>query len=391
MSTRLLTLCRVGFYLSLLLVLYGAFFPFHFEISTFAWSNFRLVPFWDVARGRIHGLPDMLSNILLTMPFGFFGFLIFGKPKKLRSAVKWFFIGLCLGLLAEVIQLAIPSRLSDITDALNNGIGAFAGAIFAYLFGAQMIDLLSGKTLDRRQTYFLLLVGIVTAGSLLPFDFGLDVSHIGSTVKQILRNPWESGIPIQDEWIQMAEFIMIGAIAGLTGKSRVVFLALELPFILEAMQFLVESHAPSGRDVAMNAIGAVLGLIAASLAPSLVRPKVGFILMNLAIIAQGLSPYRFGGRSRFEWIPLVEYYNQTTGSALYDALTGILTYGLLVALWPRNTSILWAVALASGIEVTQMSVTGRYAGTTDIVIAGIGAFIGCYVSKNIQEADLVEL
>jgi hypothetical protein len=36
-----------------------------------------------------------------------------------------------------------------------------------------------------------------------------------------------------------------------------------------------------------------------------------------------------------------------------------------------------------------MFVVGRYAGTTDIVIAGIGAFIGYYVSKNIQEADLV--
>jgi glycopeptide antibiotics resistance protein len=391
MSQRLLALCRCGFYLSVLLVIYGALFPFHFDISSFAWSHLSLVPFWDVERGRIHSLPDMLSNILLTVPLGFFGSMYFGSPGIWRSAVKWFFIGLGLGLLAEVIQLAVPSRVSDITDALNNGFGSLAGAAAAQLFGTQIIDLLSGQTLDRRQTYFLILVGIVTAGSLLPFDFGLDVSHIGSTVKQLLRNPWESGIPIQDEWIQMAEFIMIGAIAGLIRKPRVILLALGLPFILEAMQFLVESHAPSGRDVAMNLAGAAAGLAAARIVPALVQPGTGFLAMNLAIVAQGLSPYRFGARSPFEWIPLVEYYNQTTGAALYDALTGILTYGLLVALRPRKTSILWAIALASSIEVTQMSVIGRYAGTTDILIAGIGGFVGYSVSKNVQEADLVRL
>jgi VanZ family protein len=389
MSIRLLRLCRAGFYLSALLVLYGALFPFHFEISNVAWSSFRLVPFWDAARGRIHSLPDMLSNILLTVPFGFFGFIVFGKPKKIQSAIKWFFAGLCLGLLAELIQLSIPSRMSDITDALNNGIGTLIGAVFASLCGAQIIDLLSGSMLDRKHTYLLLLIGITAAGTLLPFDFGLDVSHVESAVKQLWNNPWRSGIPIQDEWIQMAEFIMIGAIAGLIRKPRVVFLALTLPFILKLVQFLVESHAPSGRGIVMNFVGAAGGLIAARLAPALVRARVGFALMNLAITAQGLSPYRLGVRSRFEWIPLVEYYHQTTGAALYDALTGVLTYGLLVALWPKKSSILWAIALASGIEVTQMFVVGRYAGTTDIVIAGIGAFIGYYVSKNIQEADLV--
>jgi VanZ family protein len=47
-------------------------------------------------------------------------------------------------------------------------------------------------------------------------------------------------------------------------------------------------------------------------------------------------------------------------------------------------TILWAVALAGGIEAMQMFVATRYAGTTDILIAGVGAFVGYSVSKNME-------
>ncbi len=385
MNLRLLALCRYGFYLSVLLLFYGTLFPFHFDFSlpalTQAWSQFGFIPFWDVARGRIHSLPDMLSNALLTFPMGFFGILWFGRERKLRGLLKWFLLGFVLGLLSEVIQLAIPSRMSDITDALNNGLGAFAGAAFASLFGARIIDLLSGSLLDKRSTNFLILTCVAMASMLLPFDFGMDVSHVGSSLRNLWENPWESGIPIQNEWVQLAVFLMIGAAAALISKSRVVLFALVLPFILESMQFLVESHAPSARDVVMNFAGVAAGIAAARTIPNMVCPTAGFVLMNAALIAQGLSPYHFGAPSHFEWIPLVEYYNQTTGSALYDAMAGILSYGLLAALWPRKTTILWSIALSAGIEFAQIFIPTRYAGITDVAIAGIGAWAGYMVSK----------
>jgi len=381
-------LYKYGFFLSLLLVAYGALFPFDFEVSSLSWSRFSLVPFWDLERGRIHSLPDMLSNVLLTTPLGFFGALYFERKRKLQLVVSWLFAGFCLGLSAEIIQLAIPSRLSDITDALNNGLGALIGAACACSFGKRISDLLSGALFERKHTYFLILLGIIAASMLLPFDFTMDVAHLGSSLKQLWINPWELGTPIQDEWIQMAEFAILGALAGLIGRYRIVLLALALPFILEPMQFLVESHAPSLRDLAMNAVGVAAGITLARLKPSFARPSTGFILMNLAIVAQGVSPYHFGGRSHFEWVPLVEYYNQTTGAALYDALSGILTYGLLAALWPRKTTMLWAILLAGAIEWVQIYIPGRSPGITDILIAGLGAFIGPLIAQITRNSRL---
>jgi glycopeptide antibiotics resistance protein len=125
---------------------------------------------------------------LLTIPVGFFGFLYFDRNRKASSIAKWLVLGFVLGLISEIIQLAIPSRTSDITDILNNGLGAFIGAAGALLFGKKITDLLSGSFLDRERTNFIILLGIAAIGALLPFDFSMDISHLSSSLKQLLLN-----------------------------------------------------------------------------------------------------------------------------------------------------------------------------------------------------------
>ncbi|MBN1567559.1 MAG: VanZ family protein [Acidobacteria bacterium] len=394
LPNRLFGLCRIGFYLSLLLFFYGTLFPFTFDLSyqglSEAWSNAGRVPYWDTARGRIHSLPDMASNVLLTVPLGFFGFLRFGQKRNRLRIAGWFVSGFLLGLLSEIVQLGIASRLSGITDALNNGLGMFLGAFIAAVCGSKILDLLSGSLFDKQMTGFLILAAIVTTTMLLPLDFGLDVSHIKSSIKALLANPWESGIPIDGGWILMAEFMLIGGMTGTMKRKqkKLILFAFLLPVMLEPAQLLVESHAPSVRDLAMNIAGVAGGFVSVRYIPCAARPITGFVLMNIALIAEGLGPYHFGRPSRFEWIPLVEYYNQTTGIALNDALSGILSYALLAALWPRWAVILWAALLASAIEATQIFIPARFAGITDVVIAAIGAWAGCGLAKaNISAAE----
>lgn len=363
---------------------YGTLFPFHFDFVQSSWHAFGLTPFWDVGRGRIHSLPDTISNILLTVPLGFFGFIWFSRNGKHQRIIKWFAIGFALGLLVELIQLKIPSRTSEITDAINNGIGAIAGAGIAMLYGQKILAFISGSLTEKKVTLYWMLAAIIVAGMLLPFDLGLNVSHFKSGLKSLWLNPLESGIAIQDEWILMAEFAILGALAGSLRKTRMVLFTLALPFILEPMQLLIESHAPSLRDLMLNFTGVALGVAAAQVCPFIMRPATGFILMTLALLAQGLSPYHFSGPSQFEWMPLVEYYNRTTGAALYDALSGLLSYGLLAFLWPRKLTILFVIVLAGSIEAAQIFISTRSAGTTDILIAGLGAWTAYSLFKAIE-------
>jgi glycopeptide antibiotics resistance protein len=376
----LITFFRYGFYLSVLLLFYGTFFPFHFDFSEQTlhrtWSEVGFIPYWNIDRGRIPSVPDMVSNVLLTLPIGFFGLLWRGRNRQFPGIARWFVLGFCLGLLVEFAQLGIPSRTSDITDALNNGLGAFGGALLASMIGKYLHNLLAGSLLDRKSTYCLILTGTILAGMLLPFDFSIEVSHLRSSLRSLLHHPWEPGSPLSDEWIEMAKFILLGAIVGRMNKPRLAVFAIMLPFILEPMQLIVESHVPSLRDLFINFVGIMGGLATARIFPALVRPATGLVIMSAALIAQGLSPYSFGAQHRFEWVPLVEYYRQTTGAALYDAMAGLLNYGLLTAIWPKRISIFWAVLLAGGIEAAQIFISTRSAGITDILIAGIGAWVG---------------
>jgi VanZ family protein len=360
---------------------YGTLFPFQFDFIHNSWRSFGLTPFWDVERGRIHSLPDMMSNVLLTIPLGFFGFIWFGRNGKKQRIAQWFFIGFLLGLLVELIQLYIPSRTSEITDALNNGIGSLVGGTIALFYGRKILDIISGSLTEKKITCYWMLAAILAIGLLLPLDLGLNVSHIKSSLKNLWLNPWESGFPIQDGWIQLVEFAILGALASSIRKPKIVLLTLALPLLFELMQLLVESHAPSLRDFALNFTGAALGIAAARIYPSIIRPATGFALMALALLAQGLSPFRFTVPSHFEWIPLVEYYNQTTGAALYDAMTGLLSYGLLAFLWPRKSTILFVVVLDGSIETAQIFIPTRSAGTTDILIAGLGAWAAYSIFK----------
>jgi glycopeptide antibiotics resistance protein len=383
-------LCRYGFYLAALLLLYGTLFPFQFDVYSrslaLAFDSIRFVPYWDIERGRIHSLPDIVSNILLTVPLGFFGFLSFAGKHKAQSCARWLAWGFLLGLLAEVIQIGIPSRVADSTDAINNGLGSFLGAWAASIFGPIILNLFSGSLYDTKQTNFIIMLAVIGATMLIPLDFGMDVSQLKSSLKQLLQNPWELGTPLGDEWIQLVEFAMIGALAGSIGRRRLMVFAILLPIVLEPIQILVEFHSPSCRDMLMGLMGVGAGLLAAHY-PALVRPIAGFILINIALIAQGLSPYQFVGwneHSHFNWVPLVEYYYQTTGAALYDAMSGLLSYALLVALWPTRAAVLWAILLAGSLEAAQVIIPARFAGTTDILVALCGACAAYALSKAIR-------
>ena len=404
-------LIRYGFYVSILLFFYGTLFPFQFDFSpqhlAQAWSSTGFVPFWDFVRGRVHSLPDSIANILLTVPLGFFGFLHRSTGGRASRLWKWCALGLTFGFAAESLQLAIPLRNSDVADAVNNGLGALAGAAIAHVAGNRLLALLTGAAFGRESAYLSILITMAALLLLGPFDFSLDVPHFMHDLRSLQHDPWEIGLPVGDGWIQSAVFVLIGALSARMSSTRrsidywswlktACAVTVLLPVTLEVAQFLVESHAPSARDLALSTLGAVAGFLAGLAAPAIARPVAGLVLISLALIASGMSPFQFvscAERLPFEWVPLVEYYQQTTSSAMYDAIAGLVGYGLIAGLlqlsWPRCRlwfCVAYAVALSSGIEFAQMFLPLRSAGVTDILIAGIGAWAGALIVRTVESS-----
>lgn len=392
-------ICRLAFYLSILLFFYGTLFPFDFDFSRLAWphtwSHRSVIPYWDFDRGRVSSLPDMASNILLTIPLGFFGLLWREQTKSWQRVLAWGCMGLALALVAEIIQLAIPSRVPSLTDVLNNAMGALIGAALAYPLGPRVLAFFAKAPKDRDGALAWLLFLVLIAVTLGPFDLTVSVSHVKASLKQLLLDPWESHRPISHEWIQMVDCALFGALAGRVVWRQpvpfaqpvwqVVAVLLALPIVLELAQLFVLSHAPSLRDMAMGFVGVSAGMMVCWCWPRSMHPGVGLFLVTSAMLLAGLSPYRFVSwalRADFLWIPMYEYYTRTTTEALYDAGIGIVHFAVFAGLFraslacSRWTSTLAAVALSGAIEGAQMFVPERSAGVTDMLIAALGGWVG---------------
>ena len=100
-----------------------------FQIVTFqdtvSWSSNNFIPFREIFRYHIGSrlfLKNVLGNVLLFMPFGFFSsyYLKFKKP--------WVILGLTLvtSFSIEVIQMSI-GRVFDVDDILQNIVGGYFG------------------------------------------------------------------------------------------------------------------------------------------------------------------------------------------------------------------------------------------------------------------------
>jgi VanZ family protein len=240
---------------------------------------------------------------------------------------------------------------------------------------------------------------------LAPFDIGLDISHFRAFARELLTDPWQGSAPVGDGWTVISEFGIFGALAGQMIRSGKPFLRISrnqsivaiflLPLVMEAAQSLFESHGPGLRSCLMETAGLAAGFLAGMRFRCFVRPGIGLLLLSAALVASGLSPYYFAGpqaRHGFQWIPLVEYYSKTSASSLADAMFTFAHFALLGGLiflslrFPRYAVVFLAAILAFVIELSQTFIATRYAGTTDILLAALGAWTGDTICRNLKNA-----
>jgi glycopeptide antibiotics resistance protein len=405
-------LSKYGFYFSVSVYLYAILFPFHFDLSwrhlLEAWSQAILTPFWDAKRG-LHLSGDDVANFLFTMPFGFFGFLHFAGKNKGNSTWQWGLWGIALGLGAEFLQLAIPTRASVLTDAVNSGLGASMGAFFASVKGISVLEFFTGAASERRNIYLWLLIWSVVA-MVGPYDISQDFfTDIGTGTPAPGSHLQGSGTFSSGGWLQLAGFALIGALAAriaVPGRRKrtlgqplaAIALVILFPVVLQFTRLLVESHAPVLDDLAFDIFGALAGAFISLLISPAFQAFSGFLLFKAALIVSGLSPFSFttGRQSQvFQWIPFYEFCSSRTPAALYETILGFFSFAVLGGLLqlsfarfrPRYVA-LYALVFAAAIEVAQTFLPSRSAGITDIILAGLGAWTGAHICAAVETARL---
>ena len=328
--------------LQCLFIVYGSFIPFDVNIDpSFARARFdRLLNITlDPGLWRF-STADLVSNVLLFVPFGFFliGAEIGQRRVRGRSAAFLLggFLGAIFGLIIELGQLLAPSRTPSVLDLVCNGAGTAIGACIGYILFCELRDTLETllrQVADKRPSLFvlifLLFAPIVSA--YYPFDVTLDVSSVWGNLKRLELIPFKNGLHRSWPDLFLEKILVFGAISyivkqnlprttPLRGVIQAWFITTTTGTIIETGKLLFVGRVPNVDNVVWVCVGAGLGATIIPFLASLdvVRRGENAILLFLAICVLGyfeLQPFEWisarelsGRMSGIEWLPFAAYY-----------------------------------------------------------------------------------
>ena len=407
-------------------ILYGSFIPFRFsDDPEFVRSQFArfFMPPYDHG-SRQFSIPDVLSNILLFVPFGFLWvggeFSLRAGRRLSRAILAGGVLGLLSGLAIESGQMFSPGRVASILDASCNGMGSATGAAAGYLlfrafrgnFGLILLQVLQQRP-SLVLLAFLLLAPI--ADSYYPFDVTLDVSTVWHNLKNARLIPFAGGL--HRFWLDLLveKILLFGAIGYLAmrnlsqDKNPARGLAwaacTAIAVLIEAGKLFFVGRAPNLDNVLLSSLGALAGvlLIPPLAATAFARRHASGILATLILCTIAyleLSPFDWiqtfdqipSRIVAIEWLPFSSYYSADPEAALFDLakkmfLLGPLGFLIAAADSTGGSRKRIARAAAAGLlvglilEASQIALQSRTPSLTDVLLFGGAACAGAMISE----------
>ena len=321
-----------------MVILYGSFYPFDF----YAHQDPR-GPLGVLLASRLRSAShdDVIANIFLYIPFGFFA------ACALRQ--RWFaaLAGFALSLSVELLQFYDHGRFQEISDVCANTLGALLGVAAVVILGRRLSQ--------------------VDLALLL-------VCWLGS--RWYPASPPAPSILAIDLFRFFAAWLAVGLMLEALTRSRIalpIFLAVSL-----AVHAIVSYLEPA--EIAGGAAAALLWTGLLWRVPA--RAKITAALFTVLVVLLALSPFHFSSIPReFSWIPFRSLIESPTGTAIRVFLEKAFYYGGMVWLLARAGFSIGAAAafgtiLVFALRLLQVYLPGRSAEITDaILVAMLAAMI----------------
>jgi VanZ family protein len=350
------------------IVIWGSLYPFAFyDRGTLAAGLRYLIMTWRFPSDR----GDLISNILLYSPLGFFGarsLRRLGFPA--RVAVVTVF-GATLSASMEFTQFWDIGRAPSVADLYSNAIGTLFGALVAGLHPQAWKFPLLGKMAWR--PYALLLVVFWLGNRMFPFIPSLHL-HTYAVVWNALPTP-AAALDLYRQTVDwLAVALLLEALFGIDKSRIAVGLVAALTI---AVRFLTGTAAPVEEFSAMLAVMLWIGVI------SRVRVRAVLVatLFTASVVLQALEPFQFESQPRrFGWIPFLGFIDGPRENGVLVFFDKAFTYGALVWLMVR-AGFSWTVAsvmctiLVLGLRMAQIYLPGRTAEITDATMLVMLAII----------------
>ena len=354
--------------LTILLIVYGSLYPWHFDFAGGRNPIIVLLDSWPAVWDRF-ALRDGIVNVVLYMPLGTAAMCVLARRFPGGLAFAPVIIGgAALSVAMELTQVYIPLRVCSLFDVVSNTAGTAIGAALAVGFGlTRPREARGGRW---RLGEWLLLIAF--AGyQLYPFFPVVSTTRLGQALAQLAA---ADGFVWHEVWCCGAEWFAAMLLVEAVGES------LWAPVIVGA---LAARTVVVTRTVALHEVlGAVLAAIAwMAVRRGHARLRVGVWWMASALALRELAPFHFTASANpFTWIPFVPTFDSERQSALVILFRKAFDYAAMVwLLRERGVSYLRAgvgLALALAVlEAVQRYLPGRTPETTDAVLASLMTLI----------------
>lgn len=369
-SFALTTAIIVGF------IVYGSFFPFHFyRHADAAGPLAALLATW---RFKPEHFGNLIANVLLYMPLGFFGVLAIGS--SLSGWIRFAAIlvmGAALSFTIELLQFYDVDRVTTFADIYPNVLGTVVGSLAGIAAGPRFRLPQWGE--GRTQPIPVLLLAAWLGFRLFPYVPTTDLHKYWHALKPVLLTPSLSPYHVAAYCVM---WLVVAALAeALVGHPRSRRLLSFAVVLVLGAKVLIVNNTLTAAEVAGAAAACVVWL---ALARSSARGRSVLVMLALAafVIAERLEPFQFMASARpFGWTPFLSFMRGSTSINTQSFLEKFFLYGSLI--WLLTVTglrlVLAALAVALGLFVTSLMEThlpGRSAQITDTVMALViaGAF-----------------
>jgi glycopeptide antibiotics resistance protein len=443
LSSRQYAWLALGF---LALVIYGSLVPFHFRPLAASEAAARLA---EVCRSplRVESRSDWLANILLFIPLGFLLMAAWcaDRPRWTGLVAALVVVPACALLSAaiEFTQLYFPPRVTSLNDVAAESLGGLLGTVLWLAAGQRLTNTARdfwagwsarGRAAQLLPAYLALLVLV----NVMPLDLTLSPVEIyhkyraGRVVLVPFTTPHVGLVEfVGKQCWNMACFLPAGLLlAGLPGPAwrsrrawlRVLGVGLALAALVEGLKLFVVPRSSDATGLITGSLAVLAGwaLIrkdevgrmkdeaisfqpsAFSLAPG-VRPVLLVAWLGVLVLLNW-EPFNFRSDPavalarlrQVSPIPFADYYQGGYLDAYDQFLNKTLMFlplgALLTPMRPtqtRGTGMLilgLCLALAAVFEAGQLFLPTRYTSVTDVLVEGLGGWLGFIVASRCYHA-----
>jgi VanZ family protein len=350
------------------LILYGSLFPFEFYNHVDPAKGMRLL----LSTWNAHtSIGDVLANVLLYLPFGFFAAKTAVRLGPLRRVLIAVAAAAALSTSIEFAQLWDVGRVSAMSDVYANSLGAFFGAVIGT---ALTIDLHLSHWKDlRRCPFALLLILCWIAYRLFPYVPVIDAHKYWHAIMPLLYGP---AVRLIDIFPYFADWLAVGALMASALRPA------ELRAALPGLLIVIFCARIAIGDIALSQAEFAGGFVAAAIwvawpHASKRRMRIIALALAAAVVVEGLRPFRFLGAPRaFGWIPFLSLIDGSIWISLPAYMAKFFLYGALVWTLRRSgLSSIAATAVAAAlvflVHYLQIYLPGRSAEITDVLLVAM--------------------